>query len=407
MRRALGPFLVCLLLGGALVIRLTEDAWLTWTGGLMMVGAVTVMYLKFPAARRELAAGMPRAAWLGRRTIALRWRTIGLVVAGCVAAFVAAEVGERQAFRHSELADHLRATYGPDLHDDRPPLVVSAELDGTWPADDQRYTAVGVLLRYEHDIVALLPDGDGGTTIERERDDVGYRRFYTYVGDFWGDSYHAREDLPRSAMAVPDERDVRAVTRRLARAVRAQGVCFTWNVDIRSGRRAGAFTGPVSPRGCPYVRLVGWIDPNAGRLTSKGTPGDWSLVYEWNIDGDITQASIDAIDTPLIELVEGATQQYGGGSRAGKGLLEHIDAMPLLAQDVPGIPRVLPGTAFGVPPDARPAAAKRTDSKRRAEESWVGVVVAFVQIGAGFTIFFVFAGLIAAVIVRAVRRVRA
>lgn len=43
---------------------------------------------------------------------------------------------------------------------------VVAELEDVWPADDQRYAPVGVLSRYEHGIVAMLPDGRGGTTVE-------------------------------------------------------------------------------------------------------------------------------------------------------------------------------------------------------------------------------------------------
>jgi hypothetical protein len=100
------------------------------------------------------------------------------------------------------------------MRDQRPPLEVSAELDDAWPAEDQRYTAVGVLLRYEHDIVALVPDGRGGKTIERYGADEGYRRFYAYVGSYWGERYSADDDAPRSAMAVPDEVDTRAVRRR-------------------------------------------------------------------------------------------------------------------------------------------------------------------------------------------------
>jgi hypothetical protein len=305
------------------------------------------------------------------------------------------------------LADHLAATYA-GMRDARPPLELSVELDDAWPPEDQRYTAVGVLLRYEHDIVALLPDGRGGTTIERHRADEGYRRFYEYVGSYWGARYSRRDDVPRSAMAVPDAADTRAVSRRLRLAGRVQDVCYGWDVEIRSGRREGRFTGPPIPPDCRYVKLTGWIDPNAGRFRRRGLPGDWSLGYEWTLDGEIHQASIDAIDTPLVELIEGAMQQPAGrGHRAGKGLVEHLDALPLLAQDVPGIVRVFAGTTSAIPDDARPAPVELTDAGRRLEESWEAIPIAFVRVGAIFTLAFLFFGLITAAIVRLVRRLRA
>ena len=155
------------------------------------------------------------------------------------------------------------------------------------------------------------------------------------------------------------------------------------------------------------MKLYGWIDPDAGRLTRKGSPGDWSLGYEWTLDGEIRAASIEAIDTPLVELIEGAMQQPAGdGHRAGKGLIEHLDALPLLAQDVSGIARVFPSTPFGVPDDARPAPVERTDAERRLDDSWEAIPIAFVRVGAIFTLAFLFFGLIAAAIVRLVRRVR-
>ena len=338
--------------------------------------------------------------------MALRWRAIGLVFAGCVAVLVLAEVVEDAVEPRGRLADHLAATYS-EMHDARPPLEVSVELDATWPPEDQRYTAVGVLLRYEHDIVALLPDGRGGTTIERHRPDRGYRRFHAYVGSYWGERYSRRDDVPRSARAVPDADDTRALSRRLRLAGRAQDVCYGWDVEIRSGQREGRFTGPPIPAGCRYVKLYGWIDPNAGRF-KRGSSGDWSLGFEWTLDGQIRQASVDAIDTPLVELIEGAMQQPAGdGHRAGKGLVEHLDALPLLAQDVPGIARVFPGTPFAIPDGARPAPVELTDAERRLEDSWEAIPLAFVRVGAIFTLAFLFFGLIAAGIARLVRRIRA
>jgi uncharacterized protein DUF4247 len=407
MSRLAGPVLFLAFVGLTLLAVFVEEQRIHTPAILLALAALIAGFVAMPAARAALADRFPRIAWLGRTVMALRWRTIGLVFAGCVAALVLAEVVEDAVEPPGRLADHLAATY-PGMHDARPPLELSVELDDAWPPEDQRYTAVGVLLRYEHDIVALVPDGRGGTTIERHRADEGYRRFYAYVGSYWGARYSRRDDAPRSAMAVPDVADTRAVSRRLRLAGRVQNVCYGWDVEIRSGEREGRFTGPPIRRDCRYVKLYGWIDPNAGRLTRKGSPGEWSLGYEWTLDGELREASINAIDTPLVELIEGAMQQPAGdGHRAGKGLVEHLDVLPLLAQDVPGIARVFPGTPIGAPDNARPAPVELTDAERRLEDSWEAIPIAFVRVGAIFTLAFLFLGLIAAAIVRVVRRVRA
>jgi len=407
MRRYQGLLLFLAFVGLTLLGVFSEEPWIRTPAIVLALVAMIAAFVVMPAARASLADRFPPAAWLGRRIMALRWRTLGLVFAGCVAALILAELAEDATEPKGRLADHLAAAY-PGLRDDRPPLAVSVELDESWPPEDQRYTAVGVLLRYEHDIVALLPDGRGGTKLERHAAAEGYRRFHLYVGDFWGSRYLRGGDVAGSAMAVPGDADVQAVTRRLRLASRAQGVCFGWDVEIRSGRREGRFAGPEIPADCAYVKLLGWVDPNAGRLARRGSAGDWSLTYEWTLDGEIRQESIDAIDTPLVELIEGAMQQPGGrGHRAGKGLLEHLDVMPLLAQDVAGIPRVFPGTPLGVPADAQPEPVQRTDAERRQEETWVALPIALVEVAAVFTLGFLFLGLIVAGIARLARRVRA
>ena len=78
--------------------------------------------------------------------------------------------------------------------------------------------------------------------------------------------------------------------------------------------------------------------------------------------------------------------------------------MPLLAQDIPGIARVHASTPFAVPDDARPARVERTDAERRLDDSWKAIPIAIVRVGAIFTLGFLFLGLIAAGIVRLVRR---
>ena len=402
MSRFTGLALFLAFIGLVVLSVVSEDPWIQAPAIVLATLALIVVFVRMPQARAAVADRIPGTAWLGRNVMALRWRSIGLVFAVCVAVIVLAEVVEDAVEPPGRLADHLEATYA-GMRDQRAPLEVSAELDDAWPAEDQRYTAVGVLLRYEHDIVALMPDGHGGTKIERHGADEGYRRFYAYVGSYWGERYSADDDAPRSAMAVPDEADTQAVSRRLRLAGGVQDVCYGWDVEIRSGRREGRFTQPIPPD-CRYVKLYGWIDPNAGRFTSRGSAGDWSLGYEWTLDGEIRQASIDALDTPLVELIEGAMQKPNGdGHRAGKGLVEHLDVMPLLAQDVAGIARVNPGTPFAVPDDARPAPVERTDAERRLENRWPAIPIAFARVGAFFVLAFLIFGLIAAAIARLVR----
>lgn len=362
-----------------------------------------------PYARSSLADRFPRTAWLWRRVTGLHWRTIGIALAACAAAIALAQAWKAVAYPRGDLAAHLERAYGPLHHSDRSPLLVADQLlDENWASEDQRYTAVGVLLRYEHDIVALVPDGHGGTSVEREDDDDGYRHYYAYVGDFWGPTYEQRLQAPPTAMALPGERDLAAVTGRLRDAGREQAICYRWDVEIRSGVREGRFRGSADAPGCrQYVRLIGWIDPNAGRFRRRGSPGRWSLGYEWTLDGEIPQADIEAIDVPLVEMIKGAMQKPSGhGARPGKGLIEYLEAMPLLAQDAVDMAPVLVA-AGDVPRGARVAPVQRTDTERRADASWIGIPAALLEVGAGFVILFVLVGVLVGIVLRAVRVLRA
>ena len=119
----------------------------------------------------------------------------------------------------------------------------------------------------------------------------------------------------------------------------------------------------------------------------------------------IAEASINAIDLRLGELIEGHTQEPNGeGTRPGKGLIELIDSLPLLAQDLDDVPPVPVATAPAAPPGARPAPVQRTDSERRAETSWVGLVHAALLVGGGFGLLFVLGAVAAGIVRRAFRR---
>ena len=168
MTRFAGLVLFLAFVGLVLLSVLVEEPWIRTPAIVLALAAMIAGFVVKPEARAAAAERFPGAGWLGREVMALHWRTIGLVFGGCVAVLILAEVVEDAVEPPGRLADHLAATY-TGMHDSRPPLEVSVELDDAWPPEDQRYTAVGVLLRYEHDIVALVPDGSGGTTIERDR----------------------------------------------------------------------------------------------------------------------------------------------------------------------------------------------------------------------------------------------
>ena len=147
-----------------------------------------------------------------------------------------------------------------------------------------------------------------------------------------------------------------------------QHICYGWDVEIRDGARQGRLHGsPRLGRCSRLLRLDGWIDPHAGRFVRRGSPGDWSLGYGGDVAASVSQASVDAISTPFVELIEGATTEPDNhGVRAGKGLIEHLDVMPLLAQELASVPPV-PIQRTSVPAGARPAPTARSESVARGD----------------------------------------
>ena len=406
MKRVAGVLLFVVF--GALVVLavLTYDSPVL--SAALLAAAVLVaitMFAVVPAARAALADRWPRTARLSRKIMDFRWTTIAAVLGACVAAFALAAVWKAVVYPTGDVRAALTEIFGDELHSSRPPLLAAAELEDEWPADDQRYTPIGVLLRYEHNVVAMLPDGGGGTNVEPASSDAGYRRFYAYVGDFWGPSYHRADPVPKSARAVPADTHLRAIARRLARAGRVQHICYGWDVEIRSGAREGRLREPSRLGRCSRrLRLEGWIDPHAGRFARRGSPGDWSLGYGGDIAQSVDGRSVDAISTPFVEVIEGATTEPDNhGVRAGKGLIEHLDVMPLLAQDLASVPPV-PIARRDVPAGARPAPTARSDSERRADDNlFIAGPPALLQVGVGFTVVFVVVCLSAGVVQRAAR----
>jgi hypothetical protein len=320
-----------------------------------------------------------------------------------------AELVERAGRPQGSPAETVEALT-PELAE-LPPIRAAERLEREWPAEDQRYTPWGVFLRYEDDVVALLPR-TAGSAVERLPAEDAYVRYGAIVGRFWGPAYHERPDVRDSALSVPGDADLRAAARALGAAERAHGTCYGWDVEVRSGVRAGHLYGSGAGVGtrvdveCEHrVVLEGWIDPRANRFSRRGEPGTWSLGARYELDGDFPQASFDALSIPFVEMIEGSTTEPSdGGAIPGKGLLEHIGALPLLAQEADALDTVpLPEPHR---PEGALAEVERSDAARRADGTAVGIVTALLRVAAGFAAFTLLVGLLAGLVGRLVRLAR-
>ena len=95
--------------------------------------------------------------------------------------------------------DHIRDTYvraGTERvpNDDDPTEVYASEQSVSRTAEDiadeyepadRRITPAGVFLRYQDDIVSIVPRAEG-TRILLDDEDTGYRRGFVYLGGWWG-----------------------------------------------------------------------------------------------------------------------------------------------------------------------------------------------------------------------------
>ncbi len=59
------------------------------------------------------------------------------------------------------------------------------DISGQYEPADRRITSAGVFLRYEDDIVSIVPRA-AGTRILLDDEDTGYRRGFVYLGGWWG-----------------------------------------------------------------------------------------------------------------------------------------------------------------------------------------------------------------------------
>jgi HAMP domain-containing protein len=387
----------------------SENPWLAGLAALVFLAGIAAGAIASKDMREDLGDRFGPLTWIARGAFHFSGRRIAISVAAIAAALGLAEWIERATRPAGRLAEHVERM-APRIGE-YAPIAAAAELEREFPAEDQRYTPWGVFLRYEDDVVALLPR-TVGTSVERLPDDEAYVRYGAILGRFWGPAYHATPSLRPSALSVPDDVDLRAAARALAAAERAHDACYGWDVEIRSGEREGHLYGSgegvgtrIDVKRCERSAvLAGWIDPRAGRYR-RGSPGDWSLGVSARFVDDFPDASWEALSIPYVELLEGSTTEPSdGGAIAGKGLLEYIGALPLLAQEADALP------AVELPEPRRPrgelAEVERSDAERRQEESGAGTVPAFLRVGAGFAIFVLLMGLLAGLIARAVRLIR-
>ena len=111
MSRFAGLALFLAFVGFTLLSVFVEEPWIRTPAIVLALAAMIAALVAMPQARAAAAARIPGAAWLGRTVMALHWRAIGLVFAGCVAVLVLAEVIEDAVEPRGRLADHLAATY--------------------------------------------------------------------------------------------------------------------------------------------------------------------------------------------------------------------------------------------------------------------------------------------------------
>ncbi len=97
--------------------------------------------------------------------------------------------------------DHLEDSYesrpseGPTrvFHADEHPSRVAHDIADARPPAERRVTPSGVFMRYQKDMVGVVPDPAGGSRILLTSERDGYALFFPYVGGYWG-TYSGRGD---------------------------------------------------------------------------------------------------------------------------------------------------------------------------------------------------------------------
>lgn len=74
------------------------------------------------------------------------------------------------------------------------PSEVVRSISDRWPPADRVNDGAGFFLRYRNDIVAVLPDGAGGSRVYVDDEEEGYRHWHSHVGGYWGTYTSRAED---------------------------------------------------------------------------------------------------------------------------------------------------------------------------------------------------------------------
>ena len=414
--------------GGVYALSEVDRPWVQALGAAVVLGGTAAIFAFSRTARSGISDRYPGVGAVASGLYGLERRIVLLTLAVAVTGFVAGEALERLLAPPGDLESHIASTYR-SLGETRtpsggtartyaatvPPLAAAATLDRAFPAEDQRYTPVGVFLRYEDHIVGLLPDG-GRTRLFLESDDDGFAHFGHYVGDFWGPRYDDEAGVVESAKAVPDRRDAERLVEHLRQAEEVHDVCYGWDVVIRSGRMKGRTQGS-SNRGAgrriertdcrDWVQLDGWIDPLANRFSRRDEPGEWSLGMSYTLDAtiDLPGEALGLLSVPENEMIRGATQEpTDDGERAGKGLIEYVGSLPLIVEQAAGLPSV---PVVHRRPEGALAPVERSDAERRADAGWRGGPPALLRVVGGFAVFAFVLLVPAGLVRRLVRRLRA
>jgi hypothetical protein len=79
------------------------------------------------------------------------------------------------------------------FHSDDAPSEVAHDIADARPPAERRVTPSGVFMRYQKDMVGVVPDPAGGSRILLTSERDGYFLFFPYVGGYWG-TYSGRGD---------------------------------------------------------------------------------------------------------------------------------------------------------------------------------------------------------------------
>lgn len=115
-------------------------------------------------------------------------RARGLIVLACALVLSGCGVG-------GSARDYVRDNYPREgsgnerpiaYRSDKPPTQTAADIANARKPADRRTTASGVFLRYQKDMIGVVPDGRGGSRVLVDDERHGYGFFFPYVGGFWG-----------------------------------------------------------------------------------------------------------------------------------------------------------------------------------------------------------------------------